>query len=210
MLRSHILKNIWNSWICQKQACKWIRNGYYYHHRFWYRKIMKASCIVLVFFQVLCNLSCFCFTKLWNVIFKKGRVSLANYTVSAEIQCENLQKEPCEFIVCPKLSLKRLWNCKCGTNFCAGFLPSSQLLKFIYGRHQVNQCFLFRYLKNARMTQRQPCIFLFESTTWLSQNKENYQIFSSCSVFARRRQSNMNFSGFEKDKNILSRFSVSK
>lgn len=31
---------------------------------------------------------------------------LANYTVSAEIQCENIQKEPCEFIVLSKNKLE--------------------------------------------------------------------------------------------------------
>lgn len=89
------------------------------------------------------------------------------------------------------------------------FSTVSRLLKFICGGHQVCECPLFRYLKNARMTQRQPCIFLFESATWCSQNKDQ-QTFSSCSAFARRRQSNMNFSGFEKEKNILPRLSVSQ
>lgn len=51
---------------------------------------------------------------------------------------------------------------------------------------------------NARVTQKQPCIFRFETAIRFSQNKDVSQAFSSCSAFLGRRQSNMNFSGFWK------------
>lgn len=74
----------------------------------------------------------------------------------------------------------------------------SQLLKSICGGHQVNQSPLFRYLKNGRITQRQLCRPPLDSVRIKTVSR--FFFFSPCSAFVRRRQSNMNFSGFEKEK----------
>lgn len=118
-------------------------------------------------------------------------------------------------VFCPQTSLKMFWNRKCGTSFCASlhknfFLPMSLLL--LCGGHRGSHSPLFRYLRNARMTQKQPCIFLFEFTTWVIQKKKKKHLadFLHLAQCLTRRQSNMNFSVFEKEKNIMPRFSVSQ
>ena len=83
-----------------------------------------------------------------------------------------IQKEPCEFVLLSGIA-------NVGPIFVQVYMKtfSAHVTAPEVHLRRVSQSPLFRYLSNVRGTQRQACIFLFEFTTWFSQEKRHLAHF---------------------------------
>lgn len=169
----------------------------------------SKCCVTCVLFA---QLFIFCFKRKLFLLHKalkcnkenkKGDVSYASFTVSAEIQCENIQKEPCEpFCFVQKSS----WQCIPELQMWDQVLVQVDMKtfstrgsrKFICGGHRVRKfSSLVQLAQKCRNDTDAALYFSLWGCHLIQTEKRHPADFSSCSAVAWR-QSNMNFSGFEK------------